>query len=257
MSSPDTKLLSLPPEILSNMFTFLSQSSVCQLERCSKTARTAVLETDFWRKQAESLSKPSKSNFVRNLLVKVRKQGYVSAVIYKMIVRASSKLDTMVEDLKGFMKHIRGDISRIAAMLDHDDYAYDFETGEDACEGCANTSLHKDWKLELIPVEKKLEVAELAKDFVDEGISDIKRRFIHSMKGVEPTLRENCFDIYDSEVEISIYCHVDEIHYPEGFAFFNGDHIMWRGEDDYEYGESDDADEETESSEDNDDKNRD
>eukprot|EP00092_Neocalanus_flemingeri_P040270 GFUD01043864.1.p1 GENE.GFUD01043864.1~~GFUD01043864.1.p1 ORF type:complete len:274 (+),score=82.22 GFUD01043864.1:27-848(+) len=243
--SSTAMLLSLPPEILSNILTFLSHSSVCNLERSSKTAGAAVLMTDFWRKQAENFRKTSESNFARNLLMKAKEQGYESPIIFKMIVRSSCLLDNMVEELKGCTWNIRDDISMIVEGLDHDEDAEDEQSDAEVeqsdaedeqsetytyiCDACEKTSFKKEWKLEIIPVERKLEMAEL--DFVEEGIADIQERFVDTMKGPEPTLRKNCFNIrraYNSEVEISIYCEVDEFNYPQGFVYKNC-HRMWKG----------------------------
>eukprot|EP00092_Neocalanus_flemingeri_P049494 GFUD01056899.1.p1 GENE.GFUD01056899.1~~GFUD01056899.1.p1 ORF type:complete len:243 (-),score=50.00 GFUD01056899.1:89-817(-) len=232
-------LLTLPPEILSNILTFLSQCSVCHLEISSKKAGAAVLGTDFWRKKAVSLSKTSESDFARNLLVTIQEHDSVSPVIFKMIVRASSELDNMVDKLKGRMWNIRGDISMNALMLDH--------TDTEECKPCAESLYNIEWKLEIIPVTMELEMAELAKDFVDEGIADIKERFVHTMKGPEPreaTLRKRCFEIcraFKSEVEIAVFCDVDDHNYPEGFIYKDG-HKIWVGH--IDYGESDDDDEE-------------
>eukprot|EP00092_Neocalanus_flemingeri_P040272 GFUD01043866.1.p1 GENE.GFUD01043866.1~~GFUD01043866.1.p1 ORF type:complete len:275 (-),score=76.39 GFUD01043866.1:69-893(-) len=252
MSMNDSMLLSLPPEILSNILTFLSPRAAVQLEISSKTAEAAVLRTEYWRKQAESLSETSKSHFARNLLVKVTKHGYVSPAIFKMIVRGSKELDTVVRELKSFMWDIRDQISRIALLVDHDErnpyYDDDWNDPEDdECNACLLSSslFDQTWKLKIFPVEKKLEMAKLVKDFIVEGIADINLRFVHTKKGPEPTIRQSCFEVRQSSAcQIGVYCTVDILTYPEGFDFAN-DHQIWCGENDYESGDSDDSDDES------------
>eukprot|EP00092_Neocalanus_flemingeri_P035417 GFUD01038536.1.p1 GENE.GFUD01038536.1~~GFUD01038536.1.p1 ORF type:complete len:258 (-),score=63.02 GFUD01038536.1:171-944(-) len=251
MSSTDSMLLSLPSEILSSILKFLSTSSVCKLERSSKTTEAAVMETNFWRKQAEILSKTYKSDFAKNLIVKVGKPVYVSGVIFKMIVRGSIKLDSMVEELESLMWKIRDDITEIANELYHDDLS---ESGENTCGACAESLFNKEWKLEIIPVEKKLEMAKLGKEFLVEGIADLKERFVHTIQGVELTLRKNCFEVrraHQSEVEISIYCDVNVHNYPLAFYYEDG-HNIWSIEGDCESIGSNDTVLESETSEDND-----
>ena len=94
-----------------------------------------MLNTNFWRKQAESLSKDSENVFVRNLLLKARGKGYEGGVIFKMIVRASDKLDKMVKELKSDMLVIRDEIS--SSIPEHDCVDCNEETGEHLCVTCA------------------------------------------------------------------------------------------------------------------------
>eukprot|EP00092_Neocalanus_flemingeri_P083166 GFUD01104345.1.p1 GENE.GFUD01104345.1~~GFUD01104345.1.p1 ORF type:complete len:260 (-),score=70.35 GFUD01104345.1:65-844(-) len=237
MSMNDSMLLSLPPEILSNIVTFLSPRAAVQLEISSKKAEAAVLRTEYWRKQAESLSKTSKSHFARNLLVKVTKQGYVSPAIFKMIVRGSKVLETVVRELKSFMWDIRDQISRIALMVDHDEHNPYYKND--------SSLFDQKWKLKIFPVEKKLKMAKLVKDFIVEGIADINLRFVHTKKGPEPTIRQSCFEVRQSSAcQIGVYCTVDILTYPEGFDFAK-DHQIWCGQYDYESGDSDDSDDES------------
>eukprot|EP00092_Neocalanus_flemingeri_P000293 GFUD01000313.1.p1 GENE.GFUD01000313.1~~GFUD01000313.1.p1 ORF type:complete len:222 (+),score=56.16 GFUD01000313.1:32-667(+) len=203
MSDERCGLLTLPSEVFAHIGPFLSPHSVCQLELTSRVARQAVEMANVWRIQVKQLATETSSVFVCSSLAFLKDNECRDSEVFKIVLRVSVQIDTMVEEIKTWLTHIWEQEETVGAVV-------------------------KKWEVEVIPImsDHGHETDQvLAKIFL-EGIKDVERKvsdleFSFWFMGIS-------FSVLQEENIVAVYLTKpsDDV---ESRSTEESDHEVWSG----------------------------